>query len=69
MTKSLTPPQLKMLGRFESTGYFTPYQDSYRNKERMLNRMVTMGLVSHYVHGGYAITEAGREILKTQGNK
>jgi hypothetical protein len=64
--KDFTPAQIRLLARFDSRGLFDPgntVTDPYRNKGRALNRMVGMGLVKHYVHGGYELTDAGRIAL------
>lgn len=61
MANKATAEQIKILQRFDGRGLFTVGCDPYKNKTRMLNRMVEKGLVEHYRHGGYEITDAGRE--------
>lgn len=60
---TITPAQITLLRRFDSRGLLVLGTDPYRNKRRLMERMVKDGYATHYRHGGYEITDAGRAVI------
>jgi len=53
--------QLKEMAKHK-TGY-VPQDHNFGCKRRSCEKLIEQGLARQYVHGGYEITDAGREAL------
>ena len=58
--KKLTPAQKRWLVRLAKGVQTRPYGDNFRSFDRLMSRLVSMGLAREYPHGGFEITEIGR---------
>jgi hypothetical protein len=60
----LSPSQQKWLSRLVAGRQERPYPDHFRSFERVMDRLMAQGLARPYVHGGWEVTELGREVAK-----
>ena len=65
-TMKLTLKQREMLDQIRTypNGY-KPVEYNFKTKTRVCEKLVTLGLAYEYPHGGFCITEAGRNVLAT----
>lgn len=60
----LTKAQRAMLEKLAAVAReFVPNEYNFGNKTRVCERLVNMGMASHYPHGGFIITDYGRVAL------
>jgi len=59
--------QLKEMSRHKF-GYY-PIDSNFKSKHRACEALIKDGFARHYVHGGYEITNTGREALETLAEK
>lgn len=60
----MTKPQRKMLEIIgKQTLEYVPIESNYKEKSRVCERLIMMGFVARYRHGGFIITKLGRDEL------
>lgn len=61
----MTEAQRAWLGRLGSAkqGLHRPPGDNFRAFDRVMAKLCALGFARPYIHGGFEITEAGREKL------
>lgn len=67
----MTVARITIMERLEANGDkpYSPIEYNFKPKKAMLERLVEAGFAERYTHGGYLITDAGREALRKAKGK